>query len=154
MKKICKAICLSICVLTLSACSMKDMMVEDRVSPYGLNETVAKIQENAKKVGWVSPAVKNMNKAIAKHGGAPIDGEVRIVELCNADHASNMLQDENNRFVALLMPCAISVYTKSDGKTYVSSMRAGRMGGMMGGRIAEIMDEVDVDQKKILDFLP
>ena len=52
-----------------------------------------------------------------------------------------------------LMPCAIGVYTKSDGKTYVVNMRAGLMGIMMGGVVADVMEVVDVDQKKILAFL-
>lgn len=51
------------------------------------------------------------------------------------------------------MPCSIAFYTKSDGKTYVSSMRAGRMGSLMGGVVADVMADVDVDQKKILEFL-
>lgn len=51
------------------------------------------------------------------------------------------------------MPCAVAVYTKSDGKTYVSNMKAARMGNMMGGIVADVMQDVDKDQKKILKFL-
>ncbi len=137
-----------------SGCSMKSMMVEERVSPYGVEDTVKKIRENAKSIGWVSPGVKNMNKSVTKHGGKDIGGPVRIVELCNAEHAGKILSNDEGRYSALLMPCAIAVYTKSDGKTYVSNMQAGKMGSMMGGIVAEVMNEVDIDQKKILEFLP
>lgn len=137
-----------------SGCSMKSMMVEERVSPYGVDETVAKIQSNAKAIGWVAPDVRNMKKSILKNGGQDIGGEVRIVELCNAGHAGKILAQDEGRYSALLMPCSIAVYDKKDGKVYVSNMKAGTMGSMMGGIVAEVMADVDVDQKKILEFMP
>lgn len=153
MKNVTKIMGIVLALLLASGCSMKSMMVEERVSPYGLEETISKIQANAKAIGWVSPGVKNMNKSIAKHGGADIDGQVRIIELCNAEHASNILSTDAGRYAAVMMPCAIAVYTKSDGKTYVTNMRAGLMGSMMGGVVADVMEVVDVDQKKMLAFL-
>lgn len=153
MSKYVKIISIIVAAVVASGCSMKSMMVRERVSPYGVDETVAKIKENAKAINWVSPGVKNMNKSITKHGGPDIGGPVRIVELCNAQHAGKILSEDSGRYSALLMPCSIAVYTKSDGKTYVSSMKAGQMGAMMGGIVAEVMADVDVDQKKILNFL-
>jgi len=153
MKNVTKIMGVVLALLLASGCSMKSMMVEERVSPYGLEETISKIQENAAAIGWVSPGVKNMNKSVAKHGGADIGGPVRIIELCNAEHASNILSVDEARYASVLMPCAIGVYTKSDGKTYVVNMKAGLMGSMMGGKVAEVMEVVDVDQKKILAFL-
>ena len=136
-----------------SGCSMKSMMVEERVSPYDVDKTVEVIRNNAKEIGWVSPGVRNMNKSVSKHGGTIVGGPVRIVELCHAGYAGKILSDDTGRYSALLMPCSIAVYTKSDGKTYVSNMKAGRMGSMMGGIVAEVMVDVDKDQKKILQFL-
>ena len=132
---------------------MKSMMVEERVSPYDVEKTVKKIKDNAHSIGWATPDVKNMNKSIKKHGGKDIGGPVRIVELCNARYAGKILSDDSGRYSALFMPCAVAVYTKNDGKTYVSNMKAGRMGSMMGGIVADVMADVDVDQKKILEFL-
>ncbi len=153
MKNVTKIIGIVLAILLTSACSMKSMMVEERVSPYGVEETISKIKENALAIGWVVPGVKNMNKSVAKHGGGDVGGPVRIVELCNAEHASNILKEDDARYASVLMPCAIGVYTKSDGKTYVVNMRAGLMGSMMGGVVADVMEAVDVDQKKILAFL-
>ncbi len=153
MKNVTKIIGVAFALLLASGCSMKSMMVDERVSPYGVDETVKKIQENAIAIGWVSPGVKDMNKSVTKHGGADIGGPVRVVELCNAEHAGNILRVDEARYASVLMPCAIGVYTKSDGKTYVVNMKAGTMGSMMGGVVAEVMEEVDVDQKKILEFL-
>lgn len=153
MKKIIQLVGVFLIAAVVSACSMKSMMVKERVSPYDVDKTVQVIRDNAKKIGWVSPGVRNMNKSVTKHGGTLKGGPVRIVELCNATHAGKILSDDTGRYSALLMPCSIAVYTKSDGKTYVSSMRAGRMGSMMGGIVADVMADVDVDQKKILEFL-
>jgi uncharacterized protein (DUF302 family) len=153
MKKLIKLLAMVIAITIASGCSMKSMMVQERVSPYGVDDTVNKIKENAKAIGWVVPGVKNMNKSIKKHGGPPIGGAVRIVELCNAKHASNILSQDEGRYSALLMPCAIAVYTKTDGQTYVSNMKAADMGSMMGGVVADVMADVDADQKKILKFL-
>ena len=136
-----------------SGCSMKSMMLQERVSPYDVEKTIKTIQANAVAIGWVSPGVKNMNKSIKKHGGPDIGGPVRITSLCNAKHAGKILSDDDGRYSSLFMPCRIAVYTKSDGKTYVSSMKAERMGNMMGGIVAEVMADVDADQKKMLIFL-
>lgn len=152
-KSLAQVVGIVLLVALVSGCSMKSMMVQERVSPYDVDKTVKTIQENATAIGWASPGVKNMNKSIKKHGGPDIGGPVRIVELCNAGHASKILSTDEGRYSALLMPCAVAVYTKSDGKTYVSSMKAGRMGSMMGGIVAEVMADVDDDQNKFLDFL-
>ena len=154
VSNIIKLACVAVALIAVSGCSMKTAMVTERVSPYDVDKTVATIQANAKAIGWVSPGVKNMNKSVKKHGGPDIGGPVRIVELCNAGHAGKILSEDEGRYSALLMPCAIAVYTKSDGKTYVSNMKAGRMGSMMGGVVAEVMQDVDADQKKMLSFLP
>ena len=142
-----------ITTLIMSGCSMKSMMIQERVSPYNVDATIGKIKENAKDIGWVVPDVKNMNKSIKKHSGKDIGGPVRIVELCNAGHAGKILASDEGRYSALLMPCAIAVYTKSDGETYVSNMKAGLMGNMMGGIVADVMQDVDKNQKIILKFL-
>ncbi len=51
-----------------------------------------------------------------------------------------------------MMPCTISVYEKSDGKTYIGHMNAGLMGGMFGGDVAEVMGVVDGQQHDFLSF--
>lgn len=126
--------------LWLSGCAsmMKDMMVTERQSPYGLDETVDKISQRAKEKGWVISGVKKLDESIKKHGG-PATPAVRLVELCEPHHAGKLLQADDTRYVSVMMPCTISVYLKSDGKVYVSTMNAGTIGGMLGGVVAEVM---------------
>lgn len=148
-----RTLLLGLTLLALGGCSLKGMMVEERVSPYGLDETVERISANAKALGWVVAGVKKLDKSIKKHGGPEVL-PVRLVELCNAKHAGRIMLEDDARYASVMMPCTITVYEKSDGKTYVTNMRAGRMGSMMGGTVSTVMEEVDADQQKMLEFLP
>jgi uncharacterized protein (DUF302 family) len=139
-------------------CSMKTMMVEERVSPLGFDETVNKIMANAEAEGWVIPKKGKGNpsaihKSIKKHIGKDVL-PVKVIKLCNPDYAYQILSDDDARYASVMMPCSISVYKKSDGKTYVANMKAGRMGSLMGGTVADVMDgPVSGDQEKMLAFL-
>ncbi len=89
-----------------------------------------------------------MNKSMAKFE-VEFPRQVRLVELCNADHARAVL--ETNSEVSTLMPCAFGVYEGGDGKVYISGMNMGLMGKMFGGRIAEVMGgHVAEDEHAIL----
>ena len=139
-------------------CSMKEMMVQERVSPLGFDDTVNKIIANAEAIGWKIPQKGKGNpapihKSIKKHIGKTVL-PVKVIKLCNPDYAYELLKDDASRYVSVMMPCSISVYTKSDGKTYVANMRADKMGSLMGGTVAKVMDgPVSGDQEKMLKFL-
>ncbi len=49
------------------------------------------------------------------------------------------MKDDKAMFVTVMMPCSISVYEKSDGNVYVSTMNAALMGRMFGGTVAKVM---------------
>ena len=127
-------------------------MVHEHQSPYGVDETVDKIISNAKSIGWVVSGVKKLDKSVKKHGGLDLPA-IRLIDLCNAQHAGNILSHDNERYASVMMPCTVSVYQKSDGNTYVTHIRADKMGPMMGGEVAKVMKEVAVDQDKLLGFL-
>ena len=130
---------------------MPGMMLHENLSPYGIDETVNKIKENATSKGWVVPSVKPLHKSVLKHGG----GELRpimLVNLCQPNHAFNILREDRSKKISVFMPCTISVYQKSDGKTYVGTMNAGLLGEMFGGTVAEVMGEVAVDQQSFIEF--
>ena len=76
---------------------------------------------------------------------------MRIVELCKADYAKDVL--ETNPEVSTLMPCAFGVYER-DGKVYVTGLNTGLMGKLMGGNIARVMGGgVAMDETKIMECL-
>ena len=128
------------------------MMIHEHLSPMGLDDTVNKITENAKAEGWVVAGVKSLDKSIEKHGGKPVL-PVRLIDLCEAHHASKILSVDDARFVSVMMPCTISVYEKQDGKIYIAHMNAGLMGKVFGGVISEVMaGPVTEQQNRFLDF--
>ena len=132
---------------------MPNMMLKEVKSPYGVEETVAKIKANAEAKGWVIPSVQPLHKSIKKHsGGKHIIPPVMLVNLCNAEHAYNTLAEDQNKKVSVFMPCTISVFEKTDGTVWVAYMNAGLVGDMFGGAVAEAMVEVDADQRSFIAF--
>ena len=137
--------------------SASSMMLIEKESFYGIEETVAKIQQSAEQVNqehgtkWVNPSVKPLHKSIKKHGGPDLL-PVMLVDLCEPNHAGSILSQDDDRVVSVMMPCTISVYQKSDGKTYIGHMNAGLLGGMFGGNVAKVMSDVDRQQQAFLSF--
>lgn len=129
--------------------SMPSMMIVVHHSQYdSIDETCNRLKAAIEANGWKSPAIRNMNNSMAKHG-VHLDRQVRIVELCNAKYAKNVLM--TNPEVATLMPCAWGVYEGNDGKIYISGMNMGLMGKMFGGNIAKVMGEaVAKDEEQML----
>ncbi len=132
---------------------MPDMMLKEAKSPYGTEETVAKIKANAEAKGWAIPSIKPLHKSIKKHsGGKHIVPPVMLINLCNAEYAYNSLKKDENKKISVFMPCTISVFEKTDGTTWVAYMNAELLGNMFGGDVAEVMSEVGPDQMSFIDF--
>ncbi len=99
--------------------------------------------------GLKCPAIRNLNKAMAKHG-VHLDRQVRVVEFCRADYARAIL--EGNPEVCTLMPCTFGVYEGGDGTVYISSMNQYLMGRMFGKTVQTVMDRrVAPKQRMILN---
>jgi uncharacterized protein (DUF302 family) len=132
--------------------SMPSMMLVEYQSPYDMNKTIDTIKKNAKAKGWVIPGVSPLHKSIKKHGGYDLKPTF-LVNLCNASHAFNILKKDENKIIATMMPCTISVYEKSDGKVYIGTMNAELLGKMFGGDVAQIFGvEVAQDQQNFIEF--
>jgi uncharacterized protein (DUF302 family) len=129
-----------------------DLMLKEYESPYDVDTTVEMIKSKATGEQWVVPGVSSIDKSIKKHGGGELP-PIRLVNICKAEYAYNILKDDNNKIVSVFMPCTISVYQKSDGRVFIGTMNAGLLGKMFGGTVAEIMGEkVAADQKKFIDL--
>lgn len=130
---------------------MPGMMLHENSSPYSVDETVEKIKQNALSKGWVVPGVSMLHKSVKQHGGGDLE-PVMLINLCQANHAFNILEHDDNKRISVFMPCTISVYEKSDGKAYIATMNAGLLGKMFGGHVAEVMKDVAVDQQGFISF--
>ena len=129
---------------------MPKMMLVTHQSRYNsVDETCNQLKIAIKANGWQCPAVRDMNKAMRKHG-VEFSSPVRIVELCNAKYAKAVLK--TNPEVSTLMPCAWGVYKGKDGNVYITGMNMGMMAKLFGGNIAKIMGgAVVADEAKMLD---
>lgn len=124
-------------VAVIMKMAMPGMMLIERVSPFGVDETVQRIESAVTNGGWEISRTMNMQKSLAKLGQTV--PRVTVIKICEPHHAAAIMNDDKALFVSTMMPCSIAVYEKTDGKTYVSTMNAGLMGRMFGGTVAEVM---------------
>lgn len=125
-------------------------MLEVIPSRFGtVAETVTALEQGISAAeGWSSPGVRDLNGMMAKHG-VTFAPQVRLVEMCNARHAAEVLR--TNRSVATLMPCAVAVYEDDHGRVWLSKMNLGLMGPLFGGNVGRVMGGlVARDEKRIL----
>jgi len=101
-------------------------------------------------ISWTGFAGGNKEAAIKFVFGFTMERAVKIVELCKAEYAKDVLL--TNPEVSTLMPCARGVYEGDDGKIYISGMNMGLMGKMSGGNIAKVMGgSVSKDEARMLE---
>ncbi|NWG87411.1 MAG: DUF302 domain-containing protein [Hydrogenophilaceae bacterium] len=133
---------------------MPSLMFQEQVSPFGFEETIARIQHNIVKNpnGWALSGLRDPAKAIQADGGNVLP--VTMIEACSTKYSAPILKTDNRRYLSILMPCKISVYKKNDGKVYIGNMNSGLMGMMFGPLVGDIMGEVAKDQKSFLTFDP
>lgn len=124
-------------VAVIMKMAMPGMMLIERVSPFGVDETVQRIESAVTNGGWEISRTMDMQKSLAKLGQTV--PRVTVIKICEPHHAAAIMNDDKALFVSTMMPCSIAVYEKTDGKTYVSTMNAGLMGRMFGGTVAEVM---------------
>jgi uncharacterized protein (DUF302 family) len=130
-------------------------MMTEHESPFGLEETAARIQANIQALsdrGWKLSGIRSPSVSVAAAGrNVP---PVILVEACSTKYSGPLLADDTTRILSILMPCTITVYKKDDGKTYIGTMNAGLMGKMFGEKVSSIMAQVAEDQKAFLTFDP
>lgn len=131
------------------------LMFREIESPFGVEETAARIQANIQSLehkGWKLSGLRNPARAVNVAGGNVLP--VLLVEACSTAYSQPLLKDDATRILSILMPCSITVYKKDDGKVYIGLMNAGLMGKMFGSKVASIMNEVAADQEKFVAFDP
>jgi len=132
---------------------MPGMMLKEYQSPFGVEETTERIKQKATAEGWVVASVSALDSSVKKHGGGDLP-PVRLINICQAHHAFEILKEDENKVVSVMMPCTISVYQKADGKTYIGTMNAALLGKMFGGTVARVMGgDVAEQQQLFISFV-
>lgn len=153
MKYIIGALAALVLVAIIAMTQAQNLMFNVTPSPYGVEETAARIQANIQRLegrGWTLSGLRDPAKAVAANGGnVP---PVLLVEACSTKYSGPLLKGNNSRIFSILMPCTITVYKNDDGTTAIGTMNAGLMGKLFG--ISDIMDEVYADQQAFITFDP
>ncbi len=131
--------------------SAPGMMLKEAESNYNFETSVEVFEQTAKDMGWKIPTVHDMKETMSVNGYEV--NSMKVFELCHPDHAYEILSLDEERIVSNMMPCRVSIYEKSDGKTYVSWMNTSMMGNMMGGVIADVMGIASADSEKMISSI-
>jgi uncharacterized protein (DUF302 family) len=131
--------------------SMGSKMLIEIESPLGFDETLEKLEENAKAAGWKVPSKWKVNfqRNLLKVTGTDI-GKNQVLKMCEPGAAAKMLVHDEYKQLTTMMPCTLAVYEKSDGKTYISLMNMEMLGMIYGGLIADIAAELAPQMKEMV----
>lgn len=134
--------------------SIGGMMFSEQLSPYSVEETTARIQQNIQAAGngWSISGLRNPAKPVEQEGGNVLP--VLLIEACSTNYSGPILKEDSVRFLSLLMPCKIAVYKKNDGKVYIGILNAGLIGRLFGLLVGDIMEKVVADQQRFLVMDP
>jgi len=120
-------------------------------SKYNFAETVEKLTAEIEKKAWKVSAVHDLQETLKKNGSEVLP--IKVFALCHPKHSSKILSKDDERIVSSLMPCRVSVYEKSNGKSYISRMNTGVLAKSIGGIIEEVMTDSSNGVEEILSSL-
>ncbi len=135
----------------IGAKMLPGFMIKEVQSPLGFEASVEKVIENAKGMGWKVPKSwkidfqKNLLKVVK------VDvGPNQVIGMCDPDAAAKILIHDELKKLAVMMPCSIAFYEKSDGKTYISIMNMEMLGTLFGEKISGITSELAPQMEQMI----
>jgi len=128
-----------------------EQMFLENESKYNFAETVEKLTAEIEKKTWKVSAVHDLQETLKKNGTEVLP--IKVFALCHPKHSSKILLKDDERIVSSLMPCRVSVYEKSNGKSYISRMNTGVLAKSIGGIVEEVMIASSKDVEEILSSL-
>lgn len=134
-------------LITLFLISPALFLLEDK-SKYDFTTTVTKLENSIAENGWKLAHVNDLQATMSKFG-KEVRG-VKVLEICNPDHAYTILSQDDERIVSSLMPCRVAIYETSKGEVRISRLNSGLMSKPMSKLIRQTMSEASVDTENIL----
>ena len=114
-------------------------MFLENESKYNFDETVDKLKAAIEQKTWKVTAIHDLQQTMKTYGKDVMP--VKVFAVCHPKHSGKILEKDDERIVSCMMPCRISVYQKSDGKTYISRMDPAPMAKAFGGIVEQVMTE-------------
>lgn len=112
------------------------MFIENK-SKFSFEETIEKLAKAVGKSDWKMIHTHDLQQLMHKNGHEVLSA--KVMEICAPLFAFKLLSEDDERIYSNMMPCRLSVYEKSDGKTYVSRMNIEQFASKMGGVIQEVI---------------
>lgn len=128
---------------------MPGMMLIENESKFGVEETVQKLTQLIEENNWKVKQKYPLHKGAAKIGKQI--KPVVVIEFGHSAHSSKILEIDDNRPTAAMMPARIAVYEKENKKVYISRLNLGLMGSMFGGVVKEVMGEAQKEHDAIVE---
>lgn len=126
-------------------------MIES-ASRYGFAATVDSLSKAAVAGGWKVTMIHDLQETMKKNSKEVLP--VKVMEICNPMLAYQILSKDELRDASPMLPCRISVYEKSDGKTYVSRLNMLAFTGMIDAEaartVAQAFHEAEVFLNKVI----
>lgn len=117
-------------------------------SRYNIIESASKIESALTEANWKIMHVHHLHNSLNNHGYEVLP--VIVMEVCRPDYSVRMLSLDNERIYSSLMPCRLSIFKTSDGKTWISRMNSGALAKEAGGVTEEVMTLAFEEIEKIL----
>ncbi|MCK5665873.1 MAG: DUF302 domain-containing protein, partial [Thiotrichaceae bacterium] len=131
--------------------SLPGFMIKEIPSPYGFEETMVKVKANAKGLGWKVPKSWKINFQKNLQKTVKVDiGPNQVMGMCEPQAAADILKHDQLKQLAVMMPCKIAVYEKSDGKTYISIMNMNLLGTAFGDTVKGITTKLAPQMEKMV----
>lgn len=132
--------------------ALPGMMLKVHRSALDFDSTVTSIENAAESHEWKVPKVYDIQESIISAGHADMT-RLKVISLCHPHHAYSLLRHDGNKFVSGIMPCRVAVYESTDGAIYMSELNTGRLAGLFGGDIAEVMGVISTEQHRMFSHL-
>jgi uncharacterized protein (DUF302 family) len=110
----------------------------EKKSKFSFNKTITELTNIVQEGGWKVVYVHDLQETMARNNKEVLP--VKVLELCSPSHAYSILGKDEWRTFSSMMPCRISIYEKTDGKTYVSQMNIELLGSAIEKEMQEIMN--------------
>jgi uncharacterized protein (DUF302 family) len=117
----------------------KTAVMLENESKYGFTATVDSLSKTILAGGWKILTTHNLQEALKKNGKEVLP--VKVMEICNPGLAYQILSKDDLKDASPMLPCRITVYEKTDGKTYISRMNAPMLAGMLDADAAKTVNQ-------------
>ncbi|UWG48785.1 DUF302 family protein [Halanaeroarchaeum sp. HSR-CO] len=129
--------------------AMPSLMIQEDRSPHDFETTVELFEEEVSGTEWSLVTTHDLAATMDKHGHDV--EQVKVFELCNAGHASEILAGSEERIVTPMMPCRVAIYEKADGNTYIARMNSGLVAKPFGGTVTDVMEDAAAETEVVID---